>query len=215
MERIHILNYRKGMSFRRIVLVLLDSLCIALSGYGALLLRFNGPVPNQYLENLTMMLLPMIACCLVVFFYFKLYHSLWQFASIIELKNIVLATLADSIINVCLLELTGKNLPRSSYFIYFLLLTMFIGGSRFIYRLLRLKRSKIGFGYVKERKDLEKVMIIGAGLAGEKVYREIINSQEVYKQVMCFIDDGWYFFDIVPGHMPKVAKYLSWIWENR
>lgn len=180
---------KSQMNFRRIILVLLDSLCIALSGYGALLLRFNGPVPNQYLENLTMMLLPMIACCLVVFFYFKLYHSLWQFASIIELKNIVLATLADSIINVCLLELTGKNLPRSSYFIYFLLLTMFIGGSRFIYRLLRLKRSKIGFGYVKERKDLEKVMIIGAGLAGEKVYREIINSQEVYKQVMCFIDD--------------------------
>lgn len=177
------------LNFRRIILVLLDSLCVALSGYGALLLRFNGPVPNQYLENLAVMLLPMVACGLVVFFYFKLYHSLWQFASIIELKNIVLATLADSIINVCLLELTGKVLPRSCYFIYFLLLTMFLGGSRFTYRLLRLKRSKIGFGHVKERKDLEKVMIVGAGLAGEKVYREIINSQEVYKQVMCFIDD--------------------------
>lgn len=177
------------LNFRRIILVLLDSLCVVLSGYGALLLRFNGPVPNQYLENLAVMLLPMVACGLVVFFYFKLYHSLWQFASIIELKNIVLATLADSIINVCLLELTGKVLPRSCYFIYFLLLTMFLGGSRFTYRLLRLKRSKIGFGHVKERKDLEKVMIVGAGLAGEKVYREIINSQEVYKQVMCFIDD--------------------------
>lgn len=174
------------LNFRRIILILLDSLCIALSGYGALLLRFNGPVPDQYLENLTVMLLPMVACGLVVFFYLKLYHSLWQFASIIELKNIVLATLADSIINVCLLELTGKNMPRSCYFIYFLLLTMFLGGNRFTYRLLRLKRSKI---YVKERKGLEKVMIVGAGLAGEKVYREIISAQEVYKQVMCFIDD--------------------------
>lgn len=174
------------LNFRRIILILLDSLCIALSGYGALLLRFNGPVPDRYLENLTVMLLPMVACGLVVFFYLKLYHSLWQFASIIELKNIVLATLADSIINVCLLELTGKNMPRSCYFIYFLLLTMFLGGNRFTYRLLRLKRSKI---YVKERKGLEKVMIVGAGLAGEKVYREIISAQEVYKQVMCFIDD--------------------------
>lgn len=189
MEGISILNYRHKMNFRRIILILLDSLCVALSGYGALLLRFNGPVPNQYLENLTVMLLPMAACGLVVFFYFKLYHSLWQFASIIELKNIVLATLTDSIINVFLLELTGKNMPRSCYFIYFLLLTMFLGGSRFTYRLLRLKRSKIGFGHVKERRDLEKVMIVGAGLAGEKVYREIINAQEVYKQVMCFIDD--------------------------
>lgn len=180
------MSYKQEINFRRIILILLDSLCIALSGYGALLLRFNGPVPDQYLENLTVMLLPMVACGLVVFFYLKLYHSLWQFASIIELKNIVLATLADSIINVCLLELTGKNMPRSCYFIYFLLLTMFLGGNRFTYRLLRLKRSKI---YVKERKGLEKVMIVGAGLAGEKVYREIISAQEVYKQVMCFIDD--------------------------
>lgn len=180
---------KSQLNFRRIILILVDSVCIALSGYGALLLRFNGPIPNQYLENLTVMLLPMIACGLVVFFYFKLYHSLWQFASIIELKNIVLATFADSIVNVCLLEITGNDLPRSCYFIYFLLLTMFLGGNRFTYRLLRLKKSKIGFGNVKKRKDLEKVMIIGAGLAGEKVYREIINSQEVYKQVMCFIDD--------------------------
>lgn len=186
MEGINVLSYKQEINFRRIILILLDSLCIALSGYGALLLRFNGPVPDQYLENLTVMLLPMVACGLVVFFYLKLYHSLWQFASIIELKNIVLATLADSIINVCLLELTGKNMPRSCYFIYFLLLTMFLGGNRFTYRLLRLKRSKI---YVKERKGLEKVMIVGAGLAGEKVYREIISAQEVYKQVMCFIDD--------------------------
>ncbi|MEI3326881.1 MAG: nucleoside-diphosphate sugar epimerase/dehydratase [Thomasclavelia sp.] len=180
---------KSQLNFRRIILILVDSLCITLSGYGALLLRFNGPIPNQYLENLTVMLLPMIACGIVVFFYFKLYHSLWQFASIIELKNIVLATFVDSIVNACFLEITGNNLPRSCYFIYFLLLTMFLGGNRFTYRLARLKRSKIGFGSVKERKDLEKVMIIGAGLAGEKVYREIINSQEVYKQVMCFIDD--------------------------
>lgn len=181
---------KSRLNFRRIILVLLDSLCVIFSGYGALLLRFNGPIPNQYLENLAVMLLPVIICALVIFFYFKLYHSLWQFASIIELKNIVLATLADSIINICLLEVTGKGMPRSCYFIYFMLLTMVLGGSRFTYRLLRLKRSKIGFGYVKERKDLEKVMIIGAGIAGEKVYREIINSQEVYKQVMCFIDDN-------------------------
>ena len=106
---------KSQLNFRRIILILVDSVCIALSGYGALLLRFNGPIPNQYLENLTVMLLPMIACGLVVFFYFKLYHSLWQFASIIELKNIVLATFADSIVNVCLLEITGNDLPRKSH----------------------------------------------------------------------------------------------------
>lgn len=180
---------RSQLNFRRIILILLDVLCIVLAGYGALLLRFNGPVPNKYLDNLTFMLIPVIACGLIIFYYFRLYHSLWQFASISELKNILYATVADSLVNICILELFDKNLPRSSYFIYFMLLTMFLGGSRFTYRLLRLKKNRLGFGLLKERRDLEKVMIIGAGLAGEKVYREIVNSSEVYKQVMCFIDD--------------------------
>ncbi|WP_455684601.1 polysaccharide biosynthesis protein [Thomasclavelia sp.] len=180
---------RSQLNFRRIVLILLDILCIVLAGYGALLLRFNGPVPNEYLNNLTVMLIPVIACGLIIFYYFRLYHSLWQFASISELKNILYATVTDSLVNICIFELLDKNLPRSSYFIYFMLLTMFLGGSRFTYRLLRLKKNRLGFGTIKERRDLEKVMIIGAGLAGEKVYREIVNSGEVYKQVMCFIDD--------------------------
>lgn len=178
------------LSFRRIILILLDILCIVLAGYIALLLRFNGPIPNMYFNNLTVMLVPIIVCGLITFYYFKLYHSLWQFASISELKNILCATVIDSLLNICILELSGKDLPRSSYFIYFMLLTMFIGGGRFTYRLLRMKKRQTAFGLVKERRELEKVMIVGAGLAGEKVYREIVNSSEVYKQVMCFIDDA-------------------------
>lgn len=179
---------RSQLSFRRIILILLDMMGIMLAGYGALLLRFNGPVPDNLLNHMTVMMIPLIACGLVIFLYYKLYHSLWQFASITELKNIVVAALVDSIINIVIFELSGMSLPRSCYFIYFMLLTMCLGGTRFTYRLLRLKKNKSDFNN-KDRRSLEKVMIIGAGLAGEKVYREIVNSQEVYKEVMCFIDD--------------------------
>ena len=175
---------------RRIILILTDILCVIFSLYGALLLRFNGPIPEHYLERLFIMSLPILVIAIAIFWYFRLYHSLWQFASIIELKNIVLATIFDSLANLALFELTGNSLPRSAYFIYFLLLTMFLGGSRFVYRFMRLKRSKSGFNIsIKDQKDLQKVMIIGAGEAGEKVYREINNAKQVYKQVMCFIDD--------------------------
>lgn len=167
--------------------MLLDAMWIGMAGYGALLLRFNGPVPARYLYYLLIMLLPMIICGLFIFKYFKLYRSLWQFASITELKDILLATFFDSLVNVCILEIFNNSLPRSCYFIYFLLLTMFLGGSRLIYRLIQLKKGYLG--NIKSKQELEKVMIIGAGLAGEKVYREIVNSNEVYKQVMCFIDD--------------------------
>lgn len=178
------------LNFRRLILVLLDILCVIFSGYIALFLRFNGPIPVEFSNRLSVMLIPMIIIGFVIFWFFRLYHSLWQFASVTELKNIVLATIFDSLANLALFELTGNSLPRSAYFIYFLVLTMFLGGSRFIYRFMRLKRSKSGFNInIKEQKDLQKVMIIGAGLAGEKVYREINNAKQVYKQVMCFIDD--------------------------
>ena len=176
-----------GFKLKRVTLMLLDAMWIGMAGYGALLLRFNGPVPARYLYYLLIMLLPMIICGLFIFKYFKLYRSLWQFASITELKDILLATFFDSLVNVCILEIFNNSLPRSCYFIYFLLLTMFLGGSRLIYRLIQLKKGYLG--NIKSKQELEKVMIIGAGLAGEKVYREIVNSNEVYKQVMCFIDD--------------------------
>ena len=183
-------NEKLQLNFRRIILIITDILCVIFSLYGALLLRFNGPIPEHYLERLFIMSLPILVIAIAIFWYFRLYHSLWQFASIIELKNIVLATIVDSLANIILFEVSANSLPRSCYFIYFMLLTMFLGGERFLYRLLRLKHSKIGFNIDnKEVKDLQKVMIIGAGLAGEKIYREIINSKQVYKQVMCFIDD--------------------------
>lgn len=180
----------KKLRCRQLILILLDMLYVIFSGYLALFLRFNGPIPIEFLNRLLVMLVPMIIVGFLIFWFFRLYHSLWQFASVTELKNIVLATIFDSLANLTLLELTGNSLPRSSYFIYFLVLTMLIGGSRFIYRFVRLKRSKSGFNISnKEQKNLQKVMIIGAGAAGEKVYREINNAKQVYKQVMCFIDD--------------------------
>lgn len=163
------------LNFRRLVLVLLDILCVIVSGYLALFLRFNGPIPVEFLNRLLVMLIPMMIVGFLIFWFFRLYHSLWQFASVTELKNIVLATILDSLANLALFELTGNSLPRSAYFIYFLLLTMFLGESRFIYRFVRLKRSKSGFNIsIKEQKNLQKVMIIGAGLAGEKYTVKLI-----------------------------------------
>lgn len=178
-----------GLKFKRIILMLLDVIWIIVSGYGSLLLRFNGPIPEKYFHHLSIMLLPMVICGIFIFYYFKMYRSLWQFASIAELKNILYATSINSLVNICMLEVFNNGLPRSCYFIYFLLITMFIGGSRFIYCLIQLREKYSGFNNIKLKEELEKVMIIGAGSAGEKIYREIINSQAVYKEVMCFIDD--------------------------
>ena len=175
----------KKLTVRQMMLIVIDIVSILIASYGSLLLRFNGSVENCYLQHMNTMIIFIILIDLAIFVINKLYHSLWQFASIVELKNILISTFCASVINIALYEVTQNSLPRSCYIIYFLLLTMCVGGSRFSYRLLRFYSNR-----GKSKRDLERVMIIGAGLAGEKIYREISSAPQVYKEVICFIDDN-------------------------
>ncbi|WP_416327848.1 nucleoside-diphosphate sugar epimerase/dehydratase, partial [[Eubacterium] hominis] len=113
------------------------------------------------------------------------YKSLWEFASLTEMKNIVVASIGVSLLNIAVSVLTDNPMPKSSYFIFFLLLTAMTGGSRFLYRFLRSYKSKSS----AKSKEASHAMIIGAGDAGEKLAKEILHSSHVYKEVMCFIDD--------------------------
>lgn len=104
-----------------------------------------------------------------------------------EARNIVLATIFSSAMNIIICELTGCVQPRSCYFIFFMLITMLVGGIRFLYRFARLYRNYYTSG--NKGKQLDRVLIIGAGRSGEKTLREIENSSKVSKEVVCFIDD--------------------------
>lgn len=183
------LGEKTQLNIRRIFLVSFDVISIIIAAYGSLLLRFSGPIESQYLHRVNILIGSMILIGLAIFITFRLYHSLWQFASIIELKNIIFASIMSAIANILICELTGNPLPRSCYFIYFLLLVLMVGGSRFIYRFIRLYAARHNIRVRKEQRPLEKVMIIGAGVAGEKVYKEILGSKSIYKEVICFIDD--------------------------
>lgn len=175
------------LGIRQLYLVIADIACIVLSLYGSLYLRFNGIIDVEFLKHLNHIVVLLVITNICVFVLCKLYHSLWQFASISELKNIVIATILCSIINTLICEISGYYLPRSCYFIYFMLLTMFIGGIRFLYRIVRLYRNY--YFHDNKKSNLERVLIIGAGITGEKVLREIESSNKVFKEVVCFIDD--------------------------
>ena len=175
---------------KRFVLVVFDIFSIVLSGYIALLLRFNGRIEAEYLENLHHVLVPVAAAGIVIFALLHLYRSLWQFASITELRNIIAASVLASVANFVICEVSGNGMPRSCYIIFFLFLTMLLGGSRFCYRLLRAFRRRSSEAKLPETEPAERVMIIGAGEAGEKVYREIVTSESIHKKkVVCFLDD--------------------------
>ena len=112
----------RKFSVRRIILILIDLICIILASFLALFLRFNGEIPSYYFNILKNLMGLEIFISLVIFYLFKLYRSLWQFASINELKNILSAAVIDSIANVFFFFLS----IRISSILYFLAISIIL-----------------------------------------------------------------------------------------
>lgn len=176
------------LGLRQLGLVVVDIIGILLSLYGSLFLRFNGLIDKDFLNNLNHIVILLVAVDIIIFVVSKLYHSLWEYASMSEARNIVFATMFSSFINIIICELTGYTQPRSCYFIFFMIVTMLVGGIRFLYRFARLYRNYY-FNMQNKGRKRDRVLVIGAGRSGEKTLREIENSSKVSKEVVCFIDD--------------------------
>lgn len=176
------------ISIRRIFLGIWDVFSIYVSGFLALWLRFDGKIPNEYTDIPIIVPLIVIASTLTVFLFLKLYTSVWHYASVIELKNIILASFFATVIDLAIFTALDISVPKSWYPVNGLILISMISASRFFYRIIRIiLRDKHIFGRTRENES--RVMIIGAGEAGDKIAREISLVTTLNKQVVCFIDD--------------------------
>ncbi|UCD84907.1 MAG: polysaccharide biosynthesis protein [Deltaproteobacteria bacterium] len=121
---------------------------------------------------------------LSTFYYFKLFRGIWKYASINDLKIIFQAVTSGSILIVFGITYIFHfyGFPRSVFIIDWLLVMLLVGGSRFAYRLFQ----EI---YPFERIKGKKVLIIGAGDAGEMILREIRNNPKIQLNPVGFIDD--------------------------
>lgn len=173
------------MNSRSLLLILWDIVAVFLANGISLLLRFDGKPDMLFVNRCFYYSIPVAVLGIIVCVLFKLYQSLWKFASITELKNIIMAVCCISIINALAFEITNNPIPRSCYIIFFFVLIALIGGSRFLYRFIRYYIKQ----QVTKNKQITNVMVIGAGDAAEKVADEIRNSTSIEKEVKCFIDD--------------------------
>ena len=91
------LGRRVSINFKRFLLGIVDVCCIIFSCFSALFLQFDGNLSSMYLEKIFVLIIPIVIIDLIIFVIFKLYQSLWQFASVTELKNIIIACLIASL----------------------------------------------------------------------------------------------------------------------
>ena len=174
---------------RRILLVVLDSICIMFAGFFALATRFEFMISEEYQKFMGELIQYMpifVVLTLVIFMIFRIYSSLWEYAGLEELYNICIACLISGITQLGIIIVTGGFLPRSYYILQTLYLVVFIAGVRFSYRFVRMKKHHRSLPW----KTAKNVMIIGAGEAGHAILTEMQNSQFLNHKVRCIIDDN-------------------------
>ncbi len=161
-----------------------DLLMIPVAWLGAFWLRFNlDSIPTDFLDQ-ALVLLPMIVVIQgLVFLYFGLYRGVWQFASLPDLTRIIQAAAVGVVLCAAAAFFMTRmiHVPRASFPLFAVLLITLLSGPRLAYR------------WAKDRwpdtADLKKVLIVGAGRAGEELARSLLLDPTRGHHPVGFIDD--------------------------
>lgn len=176
-----------ALLYRRIILLAYDIMAVFLSSVLALVIRYEfvyNSIKKEFLDSIYSFMPVTIVITVVVFTLLKLYSSLWAFASVVELQNLVAACGVTAALNGIGLMLAGKPVPRSFYFMFVFLLIGFTFVSRFSYRFFRSLKQKN-----RKNGESSNIMIIGAGEAANLIIKDIVSSKYTSMRIRCIIDD--------------------------
>ena len=183
------MNYIKNKSHRMRVLlfVIADIMAMGITSFCALLIRFDfkySAIDTMYL-NRAVDYAPICAITtLLIIWLCKLYSSVWSYASVAELFNIVKAVVIASGVQILGMHyIFDKQMPRSYYVLWGVFMMFSLTAIRFAYRFLRMMKRERG-------SSSTNVMIVGAGQAGMLLAKEMQASEYIDKKLVCFIDDN-------------------------
>ncbi|MCI5945022.1 MAG: hypothetical protein MRZ41_10050, partial [Eubacterium sp.] len=183
---------KKKMEHWEVVTLLLmayDFLAVAVSYFAALWIRFDcrfSSIETKYLQAYFRTILVYAGFCIIVFWFMRLYKSIWRFASYSELLRVILATVITGIVHIVCMTGFVLRMPIS-YFVFGIIIQFCLTlGIRFAYRFILLMRGRKN----KEIAYEKRVMLIGAGSAGQMIFRDIKGAKETNEKVYCFIDDN-------------------------
>ena len=162
-----------------------DALMIPVAWYLAYWLRFNlGTIPENSLQVATLMLPVVVICQSFSYFVFGLYRGIWRFASLYDFIRIGKSVYVGALIaTLVIFAITGmQHVPRSVIPLYMILLFVFLGGNRALYRSFKDQRMRAGGG--------KRVLIIGAGESAQMLARDMLQHARGEYLPVGMIDDN-------------------------
>ena len=173
-----------------LLIIVLDIISILGSYFFALLLRFDftfSDIGSHYVKGFLDIMPLWCVLTVAVFYICRLYHSIWRQASIAELEMIVMTYALLVPCYWAAAHFLGISMPRSFFVMGYILNFCLSTGIRFSYRMLRLIRQSLTR---RPQGMSDRVMVIGAGSAGQMLVKELRNSDKLSTRVCCVIDDN-------------------------
>ncbi|MFH1181037.1 MAG: nucleoside-diphosphate sugar epimerase/dehydratase [bacterium] len=173
---------------RKVFFLAADAVSICFAVFLAFLVRFEGQIPERYFFNIYGIIVLFLIFFLPAFFLFRLYSFSWAYVSAQELVSLTKAVfLAFPLLLFFFFVLRSQELfsgfPRSTLLMSFIFIFIFSGAIRFA--------KRIYFQIFKgESGQKERILIVGAGAAGEQILRSILNSRESNYLPVGFLDDN-------------------------
>ncbi len=173
-----------------ILVAFLDALFVVISYGVALILRFDfsfSSIPEAYRSGYLWSMPFWISATIVVFYAFRLYHSIWRLASISELQMSVAAYIVLLPVYGLGVLFMHLRMPKAYYFMGYIISFCMTTALRFSYRMFQTyfgNREGVG------EEEQNRIMVIGGGAAGQTLIRELINSRRLHTKVCCVIDDN-------------------------
>jgi len=172
------------LRYRRIVVIALHALLVVCSSYWAFWLRFDGMIPPQQITVFMQSLPWLLVIRLVTFWPLRLYHGLWRYTGLWDLLRIITGVVTSTVFFYVVVHWGFGQVayPRSIFIVDSIILIFLMGGVRLGRRL---------FGNLGQlRQSQKRVLIYGAGNAGEMIVRDMKNNGAFYKYApIGFIDD--------------------------
>lgn len=178
---------RKNRKIRALFFILTDIVWISLAVFFAFILRFEGNLPLEFTNAFNQTIILSLIFYIPVFYVFNLYSFSWSYVSTKELVSLIIAA-TFSLFLVSLATYLSESyrfflgFPRSVIFVSYFLIILLAGGFRIA--------KRVYLQSIKKTKTEEKVLIVGAGDAGEQVLRSIQSSKESHYSPVGFVDDN-------------------------
>lgn len=174
------------------ILIISDIVLLAGAYFLAYAIRFEGQLGPTAYETFKQTFALIIICKLFIFYLFNLYSGMWRYTGIVDLLNIIKSVFVSSaaIISTLLMFSRFEGFSRSVFVIDALFTLIFIAGSRLLIRLLLSSGSNPFLFTNGNFNSFNRILIIGAGDAGEKVVREINEHPLLRYKAVGFLDDN-------------------------